>query len=65
MFSFQPDDCFDWLDVFPYRKGDSIVEQDDAHLLPLSQPLYDEELLLIETPSVSLSSRKRPRPRKF
>jgi len=61
----QPDDCFDWLDVFPYRKGDDIVEQDDVYLLPLSQPLHDEESLLLEAPSVSTSSLKRPRPCTF
>jgi hypothetical protein len=37
----QPDDAFDWLDIFPYRKGDPIVEQEDVFLLPVTQPLHN------------------------
>jgi hypothetical protein len=58
----QPDDAFDWLDVFPYRKGDPIVEQEDVFLLPVTQPLHNDGP--ISGPPVKIgppSFLKRPR----
>jgi hypothetical protein len=57
----QPDDMFDWLDVFPYRKGDPIVEQEDVFLLPVTQPLHNDGP--VSGPPVKIgppSSLKRP-----
>jgi len=59
----QADDRFEWLDVFPYRKGDDIVEQKNVFFLPLSQPLHGKDPRPVVTPSASTSSLKRPRPR--
>jgi len=61
----QADDRFEWLDVFPYRKGDDIVEQKNVFFLPLSQPLHGKDPRPVVTPSTSTSSLKRPRPCKL
>ncbi|KIM39692.1 hypothetical protein M413DRAFT_28895 [Hebeloma cylindrosporum] len=38
----EEDPPFNWLDVFPYQKGRSLLEQDNPFLLPTSEPLLSE-----------------------
>ncbi|KIM40947.1 hypothetical protein M413DRAFT_28054, partial [Hebeloma cylindrosporum] len=54
---------FDWLDVFPFRKGRSLLEQEDPFLLPASEPILSAPKVAppSQDSSAALPACKRPR----